>query len=171
MAEDPTLPLTDVQACLGHAQLTTTQIYLTPRKQDVIRRVLAHHERADQRAAERAAATPAPGYRPETWTCCSVVIPDDRRHGRGTVHHHGLSPAGCASSASGRSACRCQLAAHPAGSQQRRGVVDSEAVRTAHAPPPPPRCLRRRGRADAELATRPARRYLAGSVAGQRCRC
>ncbi|MHB8246089.1 MAG: tyrosine-type recombinase/integrase [Acidimicrobiales bacterium] len=29
MAEDPTLPLTDVQAVLGHAHLTTTQIYLT----------------------------------------------------------------------------------------------------------------------------------------------
>ena len=30
MAEDPALPLTDVQCVLGHAQLTTTQIYLTP---------------------------------------------------------------------------------------------------------------------------------------------
>ena len=29
MAEDPALPLTDVQLVLGHAQLTTTQIYLT----------------------------------------------------------------------------------------------------------------------------------------------
>jgi site-specific recombinase XerD len=43
MAEDPQLPLTDVQLVLGHALLTTTQNYLTPRKQDV-RRVLAHHE-------------------------------------------------------------------------------------------------------------------------------
>jgi len=65
MAEDPTLPLTDVQLVLGHAQLSTTQIYLTPRKQDVIRRVLAHHTEQTQRARERAAATPAPGYRPE----------------------------------------------------------------------------------------------------------
>ena len=29
MAEDPSLPLTDVQFVLGHAQLSTTQIYLT----------------------------------------------------------------------------------------------------------------------------------------------
>jgi integrase len=29
MAEDPALPLTDVQLVLGHALLTTTQIYLT----------------------------------------------------------------------------------------------------------------------------------------------
>ena len=40
MAQDPALPLTDVQAVLGHAQLTTTQIYLTPRKEDVIRLAL-----------------------------------------------------------------------------------------------------------------------------------
>ncbi len=53
MAEDPALPLTDVQAVLGHAQLTTTQIYLTPRKEDVIRRVLAHHAEQTRLAAER----------------------------------------------------------------------------------------------------------------------
>ena len=29
MAEDPALPMTDVQLVLGHAQLSTTQIYLT----------------------------------------------------------------------------------------------------------------------------------------------
>lgn len=66
MAEDPALPLTDVQLVLGHAQLTTTQIYLTPRKEDVIRRVLAHHAEQTRRAAEKAVPVPAPGYRPET---------------------------------------------------------------------------------------------------------
>jgi site-specific recombinase XerD len=65
MAEDPALPLTDVQLVLGHAQLTTTQIYLTPRKEDVIRRLLAHHAEQTRRAAERVAPLPAPGYRPE----------------------------------------------------------------------------------------------------------
>jgi integrase len=65
MAEDPALPLTDVQLVLGHAQLTTTQIYLTPRKEDVIRRLLAHHAEQTRRAAERVAPPPAPGYRPE----------------------------------------------------------------------------------------------------------
>lgn len=65
MAEDPALPLTDVQQVLGHAQLTTTQIYLTPRQEDVIRRVLAHHAEQTQRAAQRRTAAPAPGYRPE----------------------------------------------------------------------------------------------------------
>ena len=66
MAEDPGLPLTDVQVVLGHAQLTTTQIYLTPRKEDVIRRVLAHHAEQTRRAAERVSPVSAPGYRAET---------------------------------------------------------------------------------------------------------
>jgi integrase len=66
MAEDPELPLTDVQFVLGHALLTTTQIYMTPRKEDVIRRVLAHHAEQTRTASQRAAAPPAPGYRPDT---------------------------------------------------------------------------------------------------------
>lgn len=65
MAEDPALPLTDVQLVLGHSQLSTTQLYLTPRKEDVIRRVLAHHAEQTKRAAERVVPVPAPGYRPE----------------------------------------------------------------------------------------------------------
>ena len=66
MAEDPALPLTDVQWVLGHAQLTTTQIYLTPRREDVIRRLLAHHGGQARQAAARQAPVPAPGYRPGT---------------------------------------------------------------------------------------------------------
>jgi hypothetical protein len=66
MAEDPDLPLTDGQFVLGHALLTTTQLYLTPREQDVIRRMLAHHAQQTRQATERAAPPPAPGYRPET---------------------------------------------------------------------------------------------------------
>jgi integrase len=66
MAEDPELPLTDVQWVLGHAQLTTTQIYLTPRKEDVIRRVLDHHTEQTRRAAEQRVPVVAPEYRPET---------------------------------------------------------------------------------------------------------
>jgi integrase len=66
MAEDPALPLTDVQLVLGHAQLATTQIYLAPRKEDVIRRVLAHHAGQARHEAARARPAPAPGYRPET---------------------------------------------------------------------------------------------------------
>ncbi|HEY2263747.1 MAG TPA: site-specific integrase [Streptosporangiaceae bacterium] len=66
MAEDPALPLTDVQAVLGHRQLATTQIYLTPRAEDVIRRVLAHHGEQVRAGRQRAKPPPAAGYRPET---------------------------------------------------------------------------------------------------------
>jgi site-specific recombinase XerD len=66
MAEDPALPLTDVQLVLGHALLTTTQLYLTPRKEDVIRRILAHHAEQVRQARQRTAPAPAPGYRPES---------------------------------------------------------------------------------------------------------
>lgn len=66
MAQDPQLPLTDVQSVLGHALLSTTQIYLTPRKQEVIARILAHHAAHNAKAAERAAPGAAPGYREET---------------------------------------------------------------------------------------------------------
>jgi site-specific recombinase XerD len=66
MAQDPALPLTDVQFVLGHALLSTTQIYLTPRKEEVIRRILAHHAEQTRHAAQRAVPPPAPGYRPET---------------------------------------------------------------------------------------------------------
>jgi integrase len=66
MAEDPALPLTDVQFVLGHALLTTTQLYLTPRKEEVIRRVLAHHGEQVRQAQQRARPAAAPGYRPET---------------------------------------------------------------------------------------------------------
>jgi len=63
---DPRLPLTDVQLVLGHAQLTTTQVYLTPRQEDVVRRVLAHHDEQARCAAARSRPAPAPGYRPES---------------------------------------------------------------------------------------------------------
>lgn len=46
MARDPQMPLTDVQWVLGHAHLSTTQLYLSPLPEDVIASVLAHHERA-----------------------------------------------------------------------------------------------------------------------------
>lgn len=66
MAEDPALPLTDVQWVLGHAQLSTTQVYLTPRQEDVVRRVLAHHADQVRQAAGRTSPPPAPGYDQES---------------------------------------------------------------------------------------------------------
>ena len=59
------LKITSVQWVLGHAQLTTTQLYLNPLPEDVIASVLAHYARQ----AEGASA-PADGhrleYRPES---------------------------------------------------------------------------------------------------------
>jgi hypothetical protein len=46
--------------------LTTTQIYLTPRKEDVIRRVVAHHAEQTQQANARTAPVAASGYRRES---------------------------------------------------------------------------------------------------------
>jgi site-specific recombinase XerC len=46
MARDPLMPLTDVQWVLGHAHLSTTQLYTTPVPSEVIAGVLAHHRRA-----------------------------------------------------------------------------------------------------------------------------
>jgi integrase len=48
MARDPAMPLTDVQWVLGHAHLSTTQLYLTAPAEEVIAGVLAHHARRTQ---------------------------------------------------------------------------------------------------------------------------
>ena len=47
-----------MQFVLGHAQLTTTQIYLTPRKEEVIRRMLAHYAGQIRQAERRATRIP-----------------------------------------------------------------------------------------------------------------
>lgn len=44
MVDDPGLSLSDVQWVLGHAHLSTTQLYLRPREDEVVARVLAHHQ-------------------------------------------------------------------------------------------------------------------------------
>ncbi len=64
MLRDPGLTLADVQWVLGHAHITTTQIYTAPAPGEVISHVLAHHDRRRSRAASLP-APPAPGYRPE----------------------------------------------------------------------------------------------------------
>jgi site-specific recombinase XerC len=67
MARDPQVQLTDVQWVLGHAHLSTTELYLNTTPQDAITDVLAHYQR---RAEARQASPEAPGtgrlrYRPE----------------------------------------------------------------------------------------------------------
>ena len=49
-SRDPQMPLTDIQWILGHARLSTTQVYLTPVPGDVIAAVTAFHARRAQPA-------------------------------------------------------------------------------------------------------------------------
>ncbi|MFE9776156.1 tyrosine-type recombinase/integrase [Streptomyces sp. NPDC005931] len=63
MARDPELPLSHVQWVLGHAHLSTTEIYLAAGLEEILEEVRAHHARQ----AERRLAPPAPpasGYNP-----------------------------------------------------------------------------------------------------------
>ena len=62
MVSDPHMSLVDIQWVLGHAHISTTEVYLTPNPDQLIERLLAHHARQPQPPAP---ARPAPGYRPE----------------------------------------------------------------------------------------------------------
>jgi len=62
MVSDPHMSLADVQWVLGHAHLSTTEVYLTPDPDQLVERLLAHHAR---QAEASVPARPAPGYRPE----------------------------------------------------------------------------------------------------------
>jgi integrase len=66
MARDPQLPLTHVQAAMGHASLTTTQRYLAPDRDEVIDQVLAHHARQAERGERPPSSPPGPAYYPES---------------------------------------------------------------------------------------------------------
>lgn len=68
MARDPAMPLTDVQWVLGHAHLSTTQLYLAAPEQDVIAAVVAHHARQQHRRQPpgRDGGEGGTGYRPES---------------------------------------------------------------------------------------------------------
>ena len=66
MARDPDMPLTDVQWVLGHAHLSTTQLYVTAPLEDVIEAVLAHHRRQSDQHGRTDPPQPVAGYRPET---------------------------------------------------------------------------------------------------------
>jgi integrase len=67
MSRDPGMPLGDVQWILGHAQLTTTQLYLAAPAGEVIESALAHLARMSARqAGSGPSADPAPpAYRPQ----------------------------------------------------------------------------------------------------------
>jgi integrase len=68
MTRDPGMPLADVQWVLGHAQLATTQLYISAPAGEVIASVLAHHARIAAGTGQSPGAEPPPGlrYRPES---------------------------------------------------------------------------------------------------------
>lgn len=63
LARDPEVPISDVQWILAHRSLATTQVYVAPTAEDVIKSTLAHHRR---QAEPKPAPQPGPGYRPES---------------------------------------------------------------------------------------------------------
>jgi integrase len=58
MSADPALTLPEVQAVMRHAQLSTTQQYMTPRLEELLGTLQAHYQRPAPPSA------PAPGYDP-----------------------------------------------------------------------------------------------------------
>jgi hypothetical protein len=62
-SRDPSLPLA-VQWILGHAHLTTTQVYLNPSVEEAVAGLRAHHARQAHAAANP--VLPAPGYDPRS---------------------------------------------------------------------------------------------------------
>jgi integrase len=70
MARDPGMPLSDVQWVLGHARLTTTQIYLNPVPEEVIASVVGYYSRqaaaADDPGRGNRPGQAAAQYRPES---------------------------------------------------------------------------------------------------------
>ncbi|MFC7807711.1 tyrosine-type recombinase/integrase [Streptomyces olivaceus] len=67
MARDPQVKLTNVQWVLGHAHLSTTEIYLPPDRDEMIQDLAAHHARQARKLEEPAPPPPpAPGYNTES---------------------------------------------------------------------------------------------------------
>lgn len=65
MARDPQLSLTHVQWVLGHAHLSTTEIYLAAGLEEILQEVRAHHARQAELRL-RPLAPPAAGYNAES---------------------------------------------------------------------------------------------------------
>ncbi len=76
MIADAHLTLADVQWVLGHAHITTTEIYTAPTAGEVVPQLLAHHARQAAQAAQAALPpAPAPGYRPEVLQTLFGAVP------------------------------------------------------------------------------------------------
>jgi integrase len=83
MIDDPNLSLTDVQWVLGHAHLSTTQIYLRPRPDDVVAKVLEHQRTREQRPTPPPAPPAGDGYSADV---LEVLFGGARHGARGGGH-------------------------------------------------------------------------------------
>lgn len=59
MASDPGMSISDVQAVLGHSRITSTQVYLQPRTEEVFAHAQAHFQRLRERAEQPSLPAPA----------------------------------------------------------------------------------------------------------------
>ena len=71
LARDPGVPITDVQWILGHAHLSTTQLYCHAGSEDVIAGVLAHHQRREGHSPPGGGAAPRRVTGRSPWMSCS----------------------------------------------------------------------------------------------------
>ena len=175
MVRDPHLTLADVQWVLGHAHLSTTQIYTAPTADEVIAHVLAHHERQRTQQAGPP-APPAPGYRPEVLavlfgTSATSGEPDEPAGPRQRRRQRDAQAVEAAvtgrSAGVGATALPGELVADPPGQGGAGHAVAGPVHRPGRGPRPGQDTAARPDQA-AGLAAAPARGHLAGEVAGQR---
>ena len=160
MAEDPALPLTDVQWVLGHVHLTTTQIYLNPRRAGRMWCAASWLITTNRHAGPKSAPRP-----PRLWPigpricrCCSPPPTDERpprRAARG---------GGAAAGPLLPSPDRLRLAGMPPEARQGGGVGDRALVEPSE--PPGSRRTASRSRVAAGLVGGAAGRDLAATVVG-----
>ena len=122
LARDPDMPITDVQWVLGHASLTTTQLYTTPTPADVIEAVMNHHRRRAEpqphgRTSGTAVSPGEPGcaVRPEDVVTTTTVTRTSTRTWQVSTEAKALLETVPAPTRSG------ELAADPPGPRRRRG--------------------------------------------------
>ena len=140
----------------------------TPRKEEVIRRLLAHHASRPGRRHGGQLLRRHPATGPRRYRSCSGRRARDHGHRRDA----GGGPAVPRTGGTGRASARAHLddsvAGHVAGSGGDPGAAGGAAVRAG--PGERPERAQPGVAATAGLARRSARRYVAGTLAGQRRR-
>jgi hypothetical protein len=119
MVRDPDLTLADVQWVLGHAHITTTEIYTAPTPDEVIAHVLAHHERQRTDRAKRAQRLGITGMPRLTVPIAAVRRAWSRLRRRNVK----VSSSPSTSPRQPSSIARCRRASRSSSSSSRRGII------------------------------------------------